>query len=425
MKILHINTVDNAGGAARAAYRLHRGLTDIGVDSHMLVAKKNSNSMRIHAPSTKRDKVKIKLNSLSDSVWKYLANVKNRLIFSSNCSPFDVITDEIDNSYDIVNLHWINDGFMRIKDFSRITQPIVWTTCDTWPFTGGCHYFYECRKFENHCENCEQLLGNSRIDLASKIFSEKKKYFPKQMTVIGKSQWVVDNFRKSELFKDYDIRLIHNGIDLDAYHPLDKVFCRGVLGLDNSAKLILFGAVSAISDRRKGFKYLYEAVRRIYEKYPDKTAIKIMIFGADRPEVNAPDFGYDVTYLGRLHDDISLNILYSAADVMVVPSMAETFGNTVLESMACGTPCVAFDYSGPHDIISHLETGYLAKPFESIDLANGIEYVLEDDERRINLEIQARKRAEEKFNVKDKAMIYRDLYEEIIHNKMSVGSNSC
>ena len=136
------------------------------------------------------------------------------------------------------------------------------------------------------------------------------------------------------------------------------------------------------------------------------------MFGSSQPQ-NAPDFGFKTHYLGSLADDISLITLYSAVDVMVVPSLQEAFGLTAGESMACGTPVVAFGATGLLDIVEHQKTGYLAKPFESEDLACGIEWVLNApiyDELCVN----AREKVVREFDSKVVAGKYVELYKEVI-----------
>ena len=141
--------------------------------------------------------------------------------------------------------------------------------------------------------------------------------------------------------------------------------------------------------------------------------VELVIFGAKKPK-DAPDFGFRAHYLGHLHDNISLAVAYSAADVMVVPSIQETFGQTASEAMACGTPVVAFGATGLLDIVDHQETGYLATPYESDDLANGIAWVLEDLDRLKQLSAQAREKAVNTYDNRLVAKQYLDLYHDIL-----------
>ncbi|GAB4527452.1 MAG: hypothetical protein Kow0063_02730 [Anaerolineae bacterium] len=175
---------------------------------------------------------------------------------------------------------------------------------------------------------------------------------------------------------------------------------------------MLFGAVNSVNDPRKGFQFLKQAMQLLAKDGWSKTA-EAVIFGASEPSTHY-DLGLKAHYLGYLHDDISLALIYSAADVAVVPSIQEAFGKTALEAMACGTPVVAFGATGLLDIVEHQQTGYLAQPYEPADLAKGIAWVLEDVERLRDLRHQARARVEREFDIQHVAKRYLALYEELL-----------
>ena len=121
--------------------------------------------------------------------------------------------------------------------------------------------------------------------------------------------------------------------------------------------------------------------------------------------------------MGRLHDDISMSLIYAVCDVFVAPSREDNFPNTILEAMACGTPCVAFSIGGIPEMITHKVNGYLAQPFSIEDLADGIKWIFEDDSRYNNLSTAARKQVETNFDLKIVADQYTSLYERILQNK--------
>ncbi len=165
--------------------------------------------------------------------------------------------------------------------------------------------------------------------------------------------------------------------------------------------------MNATSEYRKGFDLLYECLKQLFAKWSDKA--ELIVFGSSEPE-NPPDFGLLVHYLGHLHDDVSLALLYSAADVMVVPSLQEAFGQTASESLACGTPVVMFGATGLLDIVDHQINGYLAKPYDTSDLAAGINWILSDENRHKELCIKAREKAVVCFDIEKVAKQYAELY---------------
>ena len=411
MKILLINTNDISGGAARAAYRLHTGLLKSGVDSTYLVKNKNTNTEKVITITDNKYKLKSKINNrLNNYLIKTYKNRDNTIfsadLFSSNIHK---IINQMD--IDLVHLHWVN-GFLNIKSIGKINKPIVWTLHDMWPFTGGCHYSQNCEKYKIECENCTLLNSNKKNDLSRRIFKQKVKVYNniKNLTIIALSKWIADCAKKSEVFKNRRIINLPNPINTKEFEPIDKKNVRRILNLPIDKKIILFGAMSADSDKRKGYLYLKEALKNISIS---KDELEIVIFGSNKDEIKN-EFGIKTKYTGSFSDNLSLKLLYSAADVMVVPSTQENLSNMIMESMSCGIPIIAFDIGGNPDMIEHQQNGYLAKPFESEDLARGMGWVLEDEERHKQLSYNARQKVLKSFDFKRIIPKYIELYKDIL-----------
>ena len=219
-----------------------------------------------------------------------------------------------------------------------------------------------------------------------------------------------ESAKQSVLMKDWDINIIPHPIDLNKWSPVEKKIARKILNLKANKVYILFNAFGVTSDPRKGINLLFKAILHLHSliKLPYLNKIEILIFGQSSPK-NIPRLGFPTKYFGRLNDEISLRLLYSAADLMVVPSIQEAFGLTASESQACGTPVVAFRNSGLIDVIDHEVTGYLANPFDYLSLAQSIKWVL-DNSSEFKLGINARKRAESLWDSKIIAKQYYDLY---------------
>ena len=242
-----------------------------------------------------------------------------------------------------------------------------------WALTGGCHYAQDCLAYQTGCGNCPQLMAGSANDLSARVIREKQLAWSKlSLTAVALSNWLADCARESALFKNKRIEVIGNPVDPKLYKPLDKVAARRAFNLPLGKKLILFGAVGGTSDRRKGFSYLREALGGISAE-----TVELVIFGS--PQREALKLGITTHQVGRLQDDVSLSLLYSAADVYVLPTLQEALGNTLVEALACGTPCVTFDGSGAVDVVQHQRTGYVARLKDSADLLAGIEWVLFPD----------------------------------------------
>jgi len=413
VKLLILNSFDKHGGAAMATYRLHRGLRSIGVDSCELVQEKKSDDRTVTGPSGKLGKVVAALRPYLDSAVTRLYRDRSKVFFSPAWLPERLSAQVAKIEPDIIHLFWVNHGFFRIETLKKFRQPIVWTLHDMWPFTGGCHYDDECGRFRQACGNCPVLNSGRENDLSRRIWRRKQAAWADvPIVVVATSHWLADMARASSVFSNQRIEVIPNGLDTETYKPLDKAAARAAYNLPQDKRLILFSAFGATSDKRKGNQFLVPALEMMSRSgWGDRA--ELVVIGASRPE-NPPDLGMPVHYMGYLQDEISQVLLYSAADVVVAPSMQENLSNTVMESLACGTPVVAFDIGGMPDMIDHQINGYLAKPFEPGDLAAGVMWVLDQPERYDALSSRARQTVVERYALQKVAQRYQALYEDIL-----------
>lgn len=419
MKILHLSTFDEVGGAARAASRLHRGLLGNNVDSWMAVRKKaNGNRVVLCGKEGRFGKALSALRPYVDALplscltdrqntpWNiaWLPNRFGRLI--STVSP------------DIVHVHWVGAGFLSLHNLNQPRMKVVWTLHDSWPFTGGCHIINDCTAFRKRCGQCPQLGGKSHYDLSWLGWQRKSHLYEEcQPVFVAPSRWMAEQARSSSLLANARIEVIPNGLDTNVFRPIDKRTAREMLRLPHDKRIVLFGAMSATSDPNKGF-YKLKKILFALEQSDLRDEIELAIFGATEP-ANKPDMGFRTNYLGLFHDDISLAAVYSAADVMCVPSIQESFGQVAVEAMSCGIPVVAFGTSGLLDIIQHGVTGYLAAPYDEADFAKGIEYLLSNLSHLDSMSKAARSRAKECFELSVVASRYLNLYEEILSKAAS------
>jgi len=418
MKILLLNTNDISGGAAIAAYRLLKGLQKNSVQAKMLVQFKKSDDYSILGPQTKWQKAFSKIRAIIDSIPVRFYKQRKKIIFSPAVLRDNIYKRIREINPGIIHLHWIAEGFVRVESLAKINKPIIWTLHDMWAFTGGCHYDEECGKYDKNCGHCPILSSNKKNDLSSKIWKRKEKYWKNlDLTIVTPSSWLGECAKKSSLFYNARVEVIPNGIDLNRFKPINKNIARDILCLTKDKKLILFGALDALSDKRKGFPLLKKALKKLSSK--ENKDIELIIFGSSRPR-DEEKLGFKTHYLGQLNDEISLALVYSMADVMIVPSIQDNLPNTIMESLACGTPVVAFNIGGIPDMIEHQKNGYLAKPFDTTDLANGIEWVLEDNSRWEKLSKNAREKVIKEFDIVKVAKRYTDLYKDVLENKKNV-----
>lgn len=431
MKVLFINTNDTSGGAARAAWRIMRGVRQSGVETQMFVKNKNSQAPDVvplshFVPSGILYRAFDWIASKFKNKWQhfkwhpYKHTRKNDYLSDTRFAFVHGALQKLD--YDIVHLHWINNRFLDIRELSEIKKPIVWTIHDTWPFCGVCHYFDECDKYQSHCGACPKLGSSKQRDLAFEVFEKKLHAFRNlNLHIVAPSKWLSGCAKESTLLGQYPITVIPNCLDTDVFHPLSKEEIRHIAKMQNnpyviqslevndSKPTILFGAVNAANDRRKGFDRLLAALQIL-----DRQGFisRLVVFGSEEKELPMSFENIEVIFVGHISDSSVLTALYSCADVMVVPSYSEVFGQTASEAMACGTPVVAFRSTGIQEVVED-GCGYLAEPYSPEDLAIGIRYCIEHNKDNILGKI-ARESVLERYAIDVVAKQYKVLYEYLM-----------
>lgn len=406
MRPLIVSANDLGGGAGIAAYRLHQGLRGMDVPSEMFVQRNMSGSPIVSKAQGIPSKVFNLLQPhLDRAPVKWLGPAHE--LFHPQWVPRLWQPSVASFKPDVVNLHWICDGFQSIEAIGRYRLPIVWTLHDMWPMTGGCHYSGTCERYMAQCGQCPTLGSHRDADLSRWTWRRKQSaWHDDQMVIVTPSQWLARCARNSSLFRDHRVEVIPNGIDLDRFKPIDKRLARQILGLPETPPLALFGAMSGST--RKGAHHLKAALQHLQRTRQD---IELVVFGNRQQQQELSRL--KTHYLGHLSDEVTLCLAYAAADVFVAPSEQDNLPNTMTESMASGTPCVAFDIGGMSDIIEPGKTGYLARPFDTEELAHGIGLMLGDEASRQRYCTQARRKAEACFDIKLMARRYTDLFSEL------------
>lgn len=418
MKILHISYSDLDGGASRAAYRIHQSLISSGIHSEMLVLNKNSNdSTVIEFSPNAVERLMRKYHNKLDRFHRRGWSTKNTTLHSLGHIGYERLVKIINASEaDIVNLHWLC-GLLSIKQIGKIEKPIVWTLHDMWAFSGGEHYNFneDDKRFAKGYSKDSRGAHDVGRDVNAISWNLKDRIWKnKKFTIIGDSQWLTNCAKESNLFKNKPCFAVGYPLDMDVlWRPTEKTIARKILGVSNESRVIVMGAVGGMSDLRKGGELLIEALRSpILNKLKN---IEVIIYGQNEPEWSY-GIPFKVHWMGSVSDDRRLAIINSAADVAVIPSRQEAFGQTVLEAQACGIPVVAFNVGGIPDILDHGVNGYLAKPFDIDDLASGISLILSGGIDREAMSRLARDNAVKKFSPHIIAKKYKEIYADILIN---------
>ncbi|MEO6038423.1 MAG: glycosyltransferase [Saprospiraceae bacterium] len=398
MKVLLLNTYRH-GGAGVAAGRLLSALQAQGTDAQILHAEDAGNRWPFYAERL--------------SFLPYERDKSVRFSFSLANFGKDLRRHPAVQAADVLHLHWINQGFLSLKNIAqlaRLGKPIIWTLHDIWAFTGGCH-IYTCDHFRQSCGHCPYLRHPAPGDLSHRIWSAKKRWLPANIHFVTCSDWLRGMALSSSLLVDHFITTIPNPIDTTVFQPVtdaERTRFRQEKGIAPEARVILFVAMK-ISEPHKGFRFLQAALETLKEKHA-ALVLEIMVIGKAEPETLAL-LPYPVHALGLVQNPAALARVYAAADVFVTPTLADNLPNTVMESLACGTPVAGFRTGGVPEMVEHRENGYIADQGDSAALAEGIRWVLSGEKPMAELRQAARQKVEKDYANAVVAGRYAALYQ--------------
>lgn len=423
LKVLSVSTSDAGGGAPRAAYRIHQGVRQLGVDSRMFVKFKHHNSSDIvslnefipHNPFYQafdwtRNKVK---NQVQHSRWNRYPERGN--VFMSDLRGTDLHGALRKLDYDVLHLHWFNNRFVSLEDLPK-DKPIVWTLHDSWPFCGICHYFFDCEEYKYHCGCCPLLHSGKANDLSHRVWKGKNDiYKDLNLHIVTPSQWMGNCAKESSLLGRFPISVIPNCLDESSFRPIGEKEISPRWRVFQEKKLakpfVLYGAMNAATDKIKGFANLLSALQ-LLERQGHGDDFELIVFGATESELSM-DVSIPIHYVGYVGKTEELVSLYNLASVMVVPSLTENLSCAIMESLSCATPVVAFNIGGNGDMIEHKVNGYLAKKKDDADLAGGILWCLENNEGN-RLGKAGREKVLQNYNFDTVSRQYKALYESVI-----------
>lgn len=399
MKIVHLSTND-FGGAYKAAERISEAIKSLEIESEVYVrtkTRKNTNCKELFI----------------NPYFKIISKLKNglNLLFSNHdiqsdfwgikLNRFDAIL-----SADIIFIHWTNSfvSYSGLESLLSLDKPVVFVLHDMWTFTGGCHVDGYCGKYESACISCP--LMNRRLfgrHIPNINFRIKKRLISSntRSAFVGPSRWLVDEARKSPIFENKAVEVIPNPIDTNVFCENGGInYLRLEYEIPEDKILVLFGAMSVDKVKNKGFDYFLDIIKKI-----DSKKYVIFVFGNDEV-IDVSLYNVEIHVLGMIDSETILSKIYSSADVFVSTSRQESFGYTVCESMACGTPVVTFDIGGYKDQILHKKNGYLATPFDVDDILRGISFFSQREKKDL---VSIRKRIEENNSYHIIGMRYYEL----------------
>jgi len=402
LKILHVTYSDKGGGAAIAVARLDKALIKQGIDSSILSVR-CSEKTKPSIPAF--GSIKLLLNQLENKFsWRILQNLKCTGFLgpcSLNLFPTGIHKKINASDADIIHLHWVNAEMISIEEIAKIKKPVVWTLHDMWAFCGI-----------EHCSENLFFKNGYQLPLEKKPWKWHWMYRLDQWTwkrkkkawkncafhFVTPGRWLANCVQSSQLLAQYPVEIIPNPFDINRFSPQNQSSVRETLKLPQNTLLVLIGA-AALNARHKGIDLFIESLDYI------QTSFEIVVFGGELKTSSK----HIIHQMGAIWDEEKMASLYSAVDLFVLPSRIDNFPSTGVESLACGTPVVAFNIGGLPDMIDHKKNGYLATPFDVKDLAHGIDWILKqlDTKNKTNYQTLC-------SNAREKVVCY--FSEEIVIN---------
>lgn len=424
MKVLIVNTFDS-GGAANACLRLHEGLLRKGVDSKVLLMRKQKQhpkTFQIENPQHSKSKLTLLKQKIFSALRilkliptpaetkerQFLKSRQRELeLFSFPYSDYDITNSPLYQEADIINLHWVAKFLDYDSFFRKNTKPVVWTLHDMNAFTGGEHYSEVYLGMDSLGNPISRAISKLENQIFTEILSFKKRVIHpySNITVVAPSKWLVEEAQKSEVFKSKPIHCIPYGINSDIFRIRDRNYSREILNIPKDKTVILFVADS-ISNHRKGYTYLKKALDAL-----QRDDVVLCAVGRKKNDLVS---GTNTIELGAIVDERLMSIAYSAADVFVIPSLMDNLPNTVLESLMCGTPVIGFPIGGIPDMVKHGFNGLISSEVNSSSLFKTIELFLNTMESFERNEI--RNDALSKYDLPIQAQNYLKLYQNILNS---------
>lgn len=418
LKVVHLNTYDGNGGAGRACLRLSNSLNEIGIDSKVLVYYKFGENPAITSLGNGFfAKIRSIFNIMAE---RYLAKVFVKAVktpFSLQWFGRSVWKHPAVKAADVIHIHWINHGFLTprlLAQIDELEKPVVWTFHDSNAFTGGCHVRYSCEHFHRQCGNCPLLRFSGKSDISHQNWQRKQKaYSAFNFHIVAPSRWMATSVKQSSLLGIRNISVIPNTIEINIFKPYVKSEAKSILKIPADHFVLMSGFMPSKNDKHKGTQYLIDALNELAARpeIPNEQ-IELVIFG-NKDDKNVPDFPFKTTFLGTINKDEHLAKCYAAADAFITPSLEDNLPNTVMESLACATPVIAFTTGGIPDMVKHLENGYLAKYESATDLADGIEWLFLHENKEA-IQKEARRTILNHFAPTVVATEHEELYERLI-----------
>ena len=426
MKVAQFNTFPY-GGAANAAIRIHRGLQQNQIDSRFYFHRNTKSP--VSDPSFHQiEFTPPKYGAFKGAFQKRVDRKREKEVyrlyndhvamrppaqetFSMAQLPAPTFLDWKSIDADIAHLHWISFFADYPSFFGSIPSsvPVVWTLHDMNAFTGGCHYTNGCASFKFGCGSCPQVTNSKPQDVSQSTFKTKQSSLRKKnIHVVTPSDWMRQQAMESKIWPaQTSFHTIRYGLDLELFRPLNKQESRLKLGIESDAVLIAFGAED-VNNKRKGVQHLLPALANLQTQRD----VECVVFGSG--EIESGSGVPHIHQMGYVESEQRQSLIYSAADIVVVPSREDNQPQVGLEAMACGTPVVGFNAGGIPEYVRDGATGLIADHGNEAHLADRISCLVDNQDARRSMGQQARLMMEREFEISQQSQKYTEFYQALL-----------
>lgn len=424
MRVLHINATSHTGGAARAMRRLHFALEEKNHQSQFLVGRsKHPDDPQVHLIWDEVSSFRSLENSLKSRIGNQIEKYAG-LHPWSNRTTLRIVDSTIYQWADIIDLRNLFGGYFNLWGLPALSagKPVVWRLPDLWALTGHCAYPYDCLRWKTSCHHCPLLTREGRKiveptptvwDGTQRVWTAKKELYGKsQLHIIVNTEWMREQVNQSILRDALSINVISNGVELEIYTPISRFEARSRLGLPVDETIMLWAAGSK-GNYRKGYHLTVKALEEMQTK--DGSGPMLLTMGGDQGW-NQPESLQNVHHLGYVREADQQALVYAAADVFLCTTLADAQPQTALESLACGTPIIAFDVGPMPDLVMDGKTGYISSAIDAQSLVEAIDKFLLRKELHPEMRENCREQALEKYDLGRQTEKYIELYEKVLAN---------
>ncbi len=412
MKILFINISDTQGGSAKAAYRLGKCLEE------------KYNTKNLFLVRTKRSDDKNVIQTRRSGFCAYIERVANIIMnalgFQYYWLPFSprfILKKAEEYKPDVISLQNTLGGYFKTKDLIKLSKiaPVVWTLHDMWAFTRNASYTFGDNSWKQKAtfRDEHKIFPELGFNNGTQLLRHKEKvYSSSKFSLITPSKWLAELVKISPLLKNKEVHHVFNGIDLNLFKPFEKTILREKYNIASDQKVIVFIAENLAKKNWKLGNELKDILAEINNKLREK--VTLVILGNGYMPYLTDLHNYDIKLQGYVYEDKKISELLALSDFFIYPTREDNLPTVLIESLACGTPCITFDTGGCGEIIINDLNGILIEKFNTNRFSNAAINLLENESVLNRLSINARNYAEENFSVEKMADNYMKIFTSLV-----------